>query len=319
MKSLKYLILFLIISLYSCEKPIQFNLAGTNMIVVNSLISSSDTIEVRLSKSIDISEKDTIIFLNDAKVRLYCDSIYIEDLSCKGDGIFKSGFIPVTGKEYSVIVASDNYGYVSSSTVIPSKPLLISAKADISQYNEFNQRVKITLKDDPSAKNFYLLSMQGYITEYDYTKIDSVTKNYVIIGDRFTDLLFINHDNIITGKENSTANETLEAILGTSEVGNDVINWIAFSDQAINGTEHTIETHLVDMNIIISKEKPIVVLLKSINEDYYKYLNSRYLADKSGNNPFTEPLKVYNNIKGGVGIFAAYNLAVDSIIKVDAN
>ncbi len=48
------------------------------------------------------------------------------------------------------------------------------------------------------------------------------------------------------------------------------------------------------------------------NKDYYKYHKS--LLDYRGDDFFTEPSLVYNNVKGGLGVFAAFSMAVDTTI-----
>lgn len=43
-------------------------------------------------------------------------------------------------------------------------------------------------------------------------------------------------------------------------------------------------------------------------EEYYKYLESSKKNNDAGGNPFAEPVSNYTNIKGGLGVFAAYQI-----------
>lgn len=43
------------------------------------------------------------------------------------------------------------------------------------------------------------------------------------------------------------------------------------------------------------------------DRNYYAYHRSIYLAARTDGNPFAEPVLVYSNITGGLGVFAAYN------------
>lgn len=61
-----------------------------------------------------------------------------------------------------------------------------------------------------------------------------------------------------------------------------------------------------DFNYFINEnEGTWQVFLEIIDENYYKFLNSTF--ERKGNeDPFSEPTNVYSNIKGGLGVFAAY-------------
>jgi len=66
----------------------------------------------------------------------------------------------------------------------------------------------------------------------------------------------------------------------------------------------------VDGSRYYAKQKPkliaVVIEVNNANESYYEYHKSLNLNDQS-DNPFSEPALVFNNIKGGLGCFAAYN------------
>jgi hypothetical protein len=315
MKIIKYiLILLFIIELISCEKTISFKVSDNNLLVVNSLISPADPIQLKLSQSINITDNDTVRYINDAVIGIFCNNVFKENLNCFGNGLYKSSFVPEQDNEYKIEVISEGLTNVTAKTIIPLKPEIIAAIADSFLFNGFNIRIKITINDNAIFKNFYYLTFKSYVIDYDYTKFDSITNDYVIRGENFSDLLFINNDQTLSGKEGSSSKETIQAILGTTETGLDVINWLAFSDQNINGLTHTIEIYIAESNIRPSPIKPIYVELKSISEDYFKYLRSKEYSKKTGNNPFTEPIHVYNNIEGGVGIFAGFNMALDSVV-----
>lgn len=50
------------------------------------------------------------------------------------------------------------------------------------------------------------------------------------------------------------------------------------------------------------------LLLLVTDKNYYLYHNSVIKQREADDNPFAEPVLIYTNIKGGVGVFAAYNL-----------
>lgn len=84
-----------------------------------------------------------------------------------------------------------------------------------------------------------------------------------------------------------------------------------FNDKGIDGKR--LKIHLNDITRFGSRNDSAVLKLYILNTDkpYYDYHRS-VMNYVSGEIPFTEASPVYSNIKGGLGIFAAY--AYDSII-----
>ncbi len=58
--------------------------------------------------------------------------------------------------------------------------------------------------------------------------------------------------------------------------------------------------------IIGYKTTSISVDIMIINAEYYRYHDSLYKYYNNHGNPFTEPTRLYSNIEGGLGVFAAY-------------
>jgi hypothetical protein len=54
-------------------------------------------------------------------------------------------------------------------------------------------------------------------------------------------------------------------------------------------------------------EHYMVGQLLHVDRHYYLYHNSLTNANRSDGNPFAEPVLVYSNVSGGLGVFAAYN------------
>jgi hypothetical protein len=53
--------------------------------------------------------------------------------------------------------------------------------------------------------------------------------------------------------------------------------------------------------------------LLHVDRHYYLYHNSLDNSDRSNGNPFAEPVLVYSNVTGGLGVFAAYNRVIAQI------
>ena len=175
--------------------------------------------------------------------------------------------------------------------------------------------MKVTFRDDPSAGNCYLIRFTRGYPEYDYVGDDwektevykGAYKWYSQYVDFASEPIFANK---ITILDKVMGNDWLSGGQGRP-----------FSDELFNGKEYTMK---LDNGYSYSSEssEPIMpdsmrVYLYAISESYYKYMLAlASLQDESLNNDLAdiglaEPVRVFNNIEGGVGILGT--ACVDSL------
>mgnify|MGYP001617595227 FL=1 len=80
-----------------------------------------------------------------------------------------------------------------------------------------------------------------------------------------------------------------------------------FTDNLIDGKEYILN---FDLNSLYTYYK---IVFYQITKDYYNYLVS-YHNNNNSDDPFSEPVIVYSNIKNGYGIFSGYNKEEREII-----
>ena len=101
---------------------------------------------------------------------------------------------------------------------------------------------------------------------------------------------------------------------------NDPIQGIVFSDKIINGKKYSLTVDLYtsfDMDPFspyFRDKSTFYFRLYSIPEAYYKYIQSLNLYNAKFGKPLSEPVQVYSNITGGLGIFAGAAVSADSIV-----
>jgi len=80
---------------------------------------------------------------------------------------------------------------------------------------------------------------------------------------------------------------------------------LLFNDTTFNGeeVELTIEHFLEPDNDVVSFK----LLLYATTQDYFKYDTTIRIAEYAQDNPFVEPVIIYNNIRNGYGIFSLLN------------
>ncbi len=166
------------------------------------------------------------------------------------------------------------------------------------------RKINYTLKfkDNPNEKNYYRLVV---LSKEFYTQTDSVTQ---VQTQSEVDNYSFDFTDVVSG--NNSNNDPLSLVGGSNL--NAMYN--VFTDDLFNGKTYSLTFSTYQYSYIYrpkykyeqkNLEKTIVsVYLQSISKDYYLYLKSRVAS--GGDNFFSEPVQVYNNIAGGIGIFGSY-------------
>jgi hypothetical protein len=94
---------------------------------------------------------------------------------------------------------------------------------------------------------------------------------------------------------------------GPGEVRTTYYDGALFSDTAFEGETRRMSIRFTADNISDlppDVEKRTVVVLTSLSEDRYEYRRTLRLSERTGENPFSEPVQIHSNVRGGLGIFA---------------
>jgi hypothetical protein len=78
---------------------------------------------------------------------------------------------------------------------------------------------------------------------------------------------------------------------------------ILFNDNLFNG-------RTIDFRINADSPPIKKIVLVSISEEYYQYFVTKDLQQDARDDPFAQPVQLFNNIENGLGIFAGYNSSV---------
>ena len=303
MKHIFLLALLLLVT--SCMKEIDLeHLRPEPKLVLNCVIIQDKPIIASLSRTWFYTEGGVNLLMENADVKLYVNDRFVEQLSFNLNaynyntfGGYVATYVPVVGDKIRIEAKMDGYKPVMAEDVIPGPPTLLNFAVE-NYYNQnpyysyFQERLKVTFRDDPSAGNCYLIRFTRGYPEYVDFASEPIFANKITILDKV--------------------------------MGND---WLSggqgrpFSDELFNGKEYTMK---LDNGYSYSSEssEPIMpdsmrVYLYAISESYYKYMLAlASLQDESLNNDLAdiglaEPVRVFNNIEGGVGILGT--ACVDSL------
>ena len=287
------IVLVTIILITACEKEIVLNSEQIKpRIVVNSVFTADDTLKIHISESRNILynnggklpniESATAILLDDNDNEL---GTFIHQSS--GNYYLISPFSE-TGKNYKLDVSYNNFDRVFSESLLPDDILV--SKIDTSRTANY-MNLSVTFSDNPNQKNFYsilFIAKETYISEYEfevydtnsYDNYDFCTKEFIIEGET-ADI-----DGKICGAE------------------------LFFKDESFNGNNYTFDAE----KYISNDTDTLIVVIKSMSEELFKYKVSLNKYKENNNGPFSEPVQVFSNIENGFGIFGGYSECRDTII-----
>ncbi len=283
-------IILLFVILVSCEKIIDINIPEKDKkIVVNSIISTDSLVKVNVSKSLNILDNQNAVFLNDASVKLYEDNVFIEQLQNTTNGNFESqSFYPSVGKKYKIEVSHSNLNTVTAENKIPVK-VAINSIDTVSKNTEGYSSYELTINftDPVNDTNYYFLEAKTKMPlDYDYNTGKP-------IGYDMQNIYIFSDDKIV-------------------QAGVDHNGGIVFSDNLINGQTYPLKVQ-VDKYNFYEDTNMVYFYLNSVSKDFYLYVISFSMNVNNQDNPFAEPVQVYENINNGYGIFAGYSSYVDSV------
>lgn len=322
----------------SCEKDVVFNGETTSpLLVVNSFVSPDSVITACVSQS-SFFLNDSVQFrkVNNAEVNLWVNGTLKEKLAFDSVGIYKSAYKPMITDQIKLTVDAPRMQQVSATAGFVEAPVILSVdtqKVFISKEVlwrnqstndtlcvKYNYKVNYKLKfsDNGDQKNYYRLIVRKVsydgVWNYETNRVDTIINNNI---PQYSDFDF---SDVVSGNTNDPLTDT-----GTSPVGGLLSEsknkYHVFSDDLFNGKTYPLQfstnfTKIIEdvqYGSVSDIKHEVYINLQSISKDYYQYLMTR--AASSTTNNFSEPVKVYNNINGGIGILGSYTTS--NIVKID--
>lgn len=269
-----FVILFIIFASSCIEEVTDFKDENSGIKVLNSLASAYDEIDIYMNSTSGIFKTKYDTGILPESVFLYVDDVFKEDVTYFGDSKYSSQYRINPGDNLRVEAIFGDGEILHSFDSVPGIVEILTAEyvypAYKSRYGTVYGQINMTFRDPPGTKNYYeimFLRDSRYIQTY---KIQNSFINIDSENDQFSP------------------------------------NTILFNDELINGK-------LVTLEIFVEGHHPPKLILRNCSKHYYQYMKSTEIhfatQNTSGNfrNLFSgNPVELYSNIHGGLGIFATY-------------
>ena len=297
MKKITYLIIIIATLLSSCEKIIDISISDkSRKIVVNAILNPDSLVSVQLTQSKSVLEDNSLIFLEDAEVKLFEADQYVGTLEYLGFAKYGlPDFYPQREISYRIEVNHPVLTSVEPEITLPSSvPILdVGVAMSFDDYGNDNYKLIIKISDPPGVDNFYALSIAVTSRVFDWESGE-------LTDSTETDLLYF--------QEISDGDPPVGGGLVNQNLNYFIDNMLFVSDNLFDGKDH--EFSLVIEYLMISPGVDSVMMdirLDHIDPSYYHYAVSKQKYYHAHGNPFSEPVQVYSNIENGFGLLSAYS------------
>lgn len=273
---MRYLLFTLVccFGLTSCEKEIPFEVDDDgNKLVVNCFIGPNmETVVAYVSKSQSVISVGAIETLPNATVTLFKNGTSLGTMTSAGEGKFTLDHTPEIGATYRIEASANGLDPVQAETTIPTEPVLNSISTPEIVDNDLV--FDVTIADDANQENFYQLLL---------LTADEFGTNLAITGFSSNSPLLANNSNPFGDNNEYFYDDAF------------------FTDSAFNGENITLElsVYYVQTNFTLQ--------FLNCSEAYYLYKRTLLNYYQNNDNPFAQPVQIYSNIEGGLGIFAGYS------------
>lgn len=301
MKKLALFLLLINFIFVACQTVVDIDIPlESPKLVLNSILANEESIMVHLSESRHILDEGEFQNVNGAGVKIYENGEFLSNLYSSGSGFglysSDSSIRVKSGNTYRVEVSKNGFQSIDAEARVPlnaAKILAVdfdTAQTNTNTYSQNNFEFDIEIEDEAGVENFYelLIIEEGYTYYYDYnTNPPTVTDS-----SRFMASLSL-----------ESSDPSLEEYQSYGES-------ILFNDGFFDGKKYHIKvTSSYYSDFIGNKESQskYTIVLRNTSKSYYLYRQSVELQAWVQDDPFAQPVQIYNNINNGFGIFAAYN------------
>jgi hypothetical protein len=270
----KSIFLISLLAMVSCTELVTDRFPTYDAIpTVNAILVAGEpiTMHVSLTGGLDSLPLPNV---DNAKVELYIDGKYEEQLQCKDKGIYQSASIVKPEKIYRCKLSIPGFDTVFCSQTLPNPARITNVEwIDKAGYDEFG--------DSYSAINVSFNNNQSNRCYYEITQ----SKSKVADSSYIPEHLIVYSISIMD-------------IITDPVLLHEGLPFAVFSNESIPDSTYT---------MTLNRFGNLAVELRSVTYDYYQYQKQYYLSTIS-NSP------IYSNIENGRGIFAGYSVFTSDTI-----
>lgn len=338
------LLLFIAVYFFSCEKTIEFKEKYVQpKIVVNGIIRPGSQFFIKVESSRHVlDERRYFESLSGAKVLLYEDGSFISELEFVSridtaynylaygvekkepyeNGIYiDTGRVARAGSTYRLEVSKDGFEPVWCETKVPEPVQLGRFKCEMKkephEYNDeyYLLNMNLEIQDNKNEENFYKLSVYKYRgIELDIKRKSGYYGQYGGYGYYRSEYLdaIVPTDTIVQETEYNEyvfSNDPVLNVYGNTDIlGTEASTVEFFTDELFTRDVYDLSFWGQTWRKVYfeyGEYLEVVAAVETLSKEFFLFSRSLEQQDMVQDNPFAEPVPVYSNVAGGLGIFGS--------------
>ena len=282
---------FLVLLFASCEKVVEFDIEQTEpSVVVNALPMTDSLMFVNITYSRFFLDNQTFRPVTDATVSVDINGTPLT--LDQRDGANYGCTYRIAGGDSLVLHVQANGKTITGATRAPLLPAITIDSAIIDTLQPFTTGgISFTLDDPAAVRNHYLV----YISERDSgTRWNRWEERWDTI------------DTVVHSYFNCLNREVTDPAVNRAEGMMDYFNQLLFSDSLIDGQQYSLTLAIPMLRDTAEHpiERSYTLVVESLSPEAFRYIVAVGKAQGIGQY-FAEPARIYTNLSGGLGIFAA--------------
>ncbi|MCF6240713.1 MAG: DUF4249 domain-containing protein [Bacteroidales bacterium] len=295
MKIINYILTLVIVLLVvTCTKPYTIKFDDIEKrIVVSSFFNSDSLMMIKVVEEASLSDniKSDFKTIDSALAIIYANNTIIDTAKYTNNGIYYSNFIPNENIIYKINIKKRGFSDATAEDKIPEL-IKIDTLIRLNNNDEYyNYRIKISFHDPASINNYYLFSVFWLAHYEDMTWWSEA--NYRTNDPSIGDWL----DN------------SFQVPIFNDELFNGMKYELAF-DLHVEDRESSFERGYCYVNLY-SISKNMYLYLRSYNQQTPRFGDHLLEDFQQG---LMNPIPIYTNVEGGLGIFAGCAVSQDSVL-----
>jgi hypothetical protein len=271
--------------------------------VVNGVMHAHQPFEAHVSNSRGYTSIGGLSDIVNAQVRVYnAQGVRIDSLVHISSGRYEGTQVALPGNEYTVKVRSP-FGEVQATDRVPGAVPILNwdtVRIPIPDAPFIStMEISITITDPGQEANWYYLEVLNglnYIIEWVFNpNSGSFEPDTIFFDEAFFDRATISTADPLILSEN-------DAGIGETRIWS---RGLTFTDQLFNGTTRTFSIRMESF----FTPSTLIVRLHHTSPELWRYIRTanRFLATEG--DPFAEPVPVYTNVRGGLGMWGATHVS----------
>lgn len=287
-----------------CEKDLDWKESSQGGdLVLFSFLTPDSLFNVHLSRSVSHSSVDDFERVYGGNVTVYKNSIIADDFVYPFDKswAYRNDISIMAGDTIKIEASDGNGQNVFAETVIPHSVTMEITDTSIVQQSangnlaEKTMQCTLRIEDPEEEENYYQLIV-----------LEQICRNGSSYACEETQINFSKDDPVFYVRN-------LEgSLIGGLDFGG------CFSDHIFDGQNYELTLSLpiqyASTHNDPEADRKLLFVLLSHTRGYYDYYRSRVVAEYGYDLPIIDPIRIYNNVSGGIGLVAGYSSVVDSLL-----